>query len=117
MDCVGLQYDTDMLSRVLGPDLTAPKPGEDEEPIITEESAGEAAWSAARSAAVGWIPFRGVVRFITGAERRDRRMKQAVLAGFVRRAYLKGLREQQNCAAPTAQPTSSEKEPSASGHG
>ncbi|MGD9980386.1 MAG: hypothetical protein AB7H66_06505 [Hyphomonadaceae bacterium] len=37
------------------------------------------------------LPYRGVIRWISGAERRDREMQYAVQAGTVRRAFLKGL--------------------------
>ncbi len=102
-DCVGLTRDIAQLDRALGPDLAPPKPGDDK-PIISEDSASSAAWDAARSAAVGWIPFRGVVRFITGADRHDARVKQAILAGFVRRAYLKGLQTNLACPPPAPVP-------------
>lgn len=46
--------------------------------------------------AVG-LPFRGVVRKISGAEKRDRDLARAVLAGVVRRAFLKGARGVQAC--------------------
>ena len=98
-DCVGLARDIVQFDRALGPDLAPPKPGDDK-PLINEDSASSAAWDAARSAAVGWIPFRGVVRFITGADRHDARVKQAILAGFVRRAYLKGLQANLTCPPP-----------------
>lgn len=45
------------------------------------------------------LPFRGVVRKISGAEKRDRDMARAILAGVVRRAYLKGVRAAQACPA------------------
>lgn len=53
-------------------------------------------------AAGSFIPYEGVLRFITGADRRDRRVAQMVLAGAVRRAYLKGIGEARGCvtAAP-----------------
>jgi len=38
------------------------------------------------------LPYRSVVRRITGAEHRDQVMQQATRAGMVRRAFLKGLR-------------------------
>ncbi|HEX5775342.1 MAG TPA: hypothetical protein VFX95_01555, partial [Caulobacteraceae bacterium] len=46
------------------------------------------------------IPFRGWVRKLTGAERHDRLVGQAIHAGQVRRAYLKGLGEARGCNPP-----------------
>jgi len=89
------------LDSILGPDLEG-QPGASSRPIISRESAERSARSAARGAASSWIPFRGFVRELTGAERHSRAVKEAVLAGMVRRAYLKGLREQLQCRAPPA---------------
>jgi len=95
-DCAGLAAEVDALTILLGPDL-APVTSADNKAIVNEDSANDAAWDAARSAAVGWIPFRGVVRFVTGADRREARVKHAILTGFVRRAYLKGLAQSGHC--------------------
>lgn len=53
-------------------------------------------------AAGSFIPYEGVLRFITGADKRDRKIAQIYLAGAVRRAYLKGFGEARGCytAAP-----------------
>ncbi len=48
--------------------------------------------------AVG-LPFRGVVRRLSGAEARDRELRAYVLAGIVRRAFLKGVAQANNCPA------------------
>ncbi|MDP3174508.1 MAG: hypothetical protein Q8M88_08760 [Phenylobacterium sp.] len=46
------------------------------------------------------IPFRGWVRKLTGAEQHDKLVAQAIMAGAVRRAYLKGLGESKGCEPP-----------------
>ena len=46
------------------------------------------------------IPFRSLVREISGAGRADRDYREALYAGVVRRGYLKGLGEARNCPAP-----------------
>ena len=48
----------------------------------------------------GAIPFRGVVRKLSGAESHDRLVQSAIIAGNVRRAYLKGLGEARGCMPP-----------------
>jgi hypothetical protein len=87
------------LDKILGPDLEGQK-RESEKPIISRESAERTARGAARSAASSWIPFRGFIRELTGAERHSRAIREAVLAGMVRRAYLRGLAEAQ-CPSPS----------------
>ena len=52
------------------------------------------------SAASDVIPFRGWVRKLSGAERHDKLVQSAILAGAVRRAYLKGLGESRGCNPP-----------------
>jgi hypothetical protein len=95
-DCDTLGAEIAQLDAVLGPDLAPVKPGE-QAAIISTDNAGSLAWSAARSTANGFIPFRSVIRFITGAERHDARVATAILAGFVRRAYLRGMAADMNC--------------------
>lgn len=48
------------------------------------------------------IPFRGVVREVTGANAAKRRYQQAVYAGVTRRSFLKGLGKAKGCEPPAA---------------
>lgn len=51
--------------------------------------------------AVGmFIPFRGIIREISGANDHEFNFRQAISAGLMRRAYLKGLGEAQDCPYP-----------------
>lgn len=96
--CEALASEIRTLDEALGPDLDAPKT--DGDPTLFErgtEEAGDAAIGAIRSAAVGWIPYRGWVRKLTGAERHSKEVASAVGAGIVRRAYLKGLGQAHRC--------------------
>jgi hypothetical protein len=43
------------------------------------------------------IPFRGVVRALSGAAANERDAREAYERGLVRRAYLKGVAKQMNC--------------------
>jgi hypothetical protein len=47
-----------------------------------------------------FIPFRGIVREVTGAASNDRELRAAYTAGMVRRAFLKGLGLGRGCAYP-----------------
>jgi hypothetical protein len=97
--CDDLTAAVEELDKMLGPDLEGGS-GAAGKPLISKEAAERAARDAARDAASSWIPFRGAVRYVTGAERHARALKEATLAGIVRRAYLKGLREALQCAVP-----------------
>jgi len=46
------------------------------------------------------IPFRGIVREVTGAAGNERDLRAAYTAGMVRRAYLKGWGQGRGCAYP-----------------
>jgi hypothetical protein len=94
-DCEGVDREIAALSLFLGPALSSR-----EKPAAAGNGTANFAWGAARSAAGSVIPFRGVVRWISGADRRDRQVQEAVLAGYVRRAYLEGIEEGQGCNAP-----------------
>jgi len=98
--CEALATEIQTLDEALGPDLDAPKSGSDA--TLFErgtEEAGDAAIVAIKSAAVGWIPYRGWVRKLTGAEKHSKEVASAIAAGIVRRAYLKGLGQAQGCPA------------------
>jgi hypothetical protein len=107
--CAQLTEEIVYIDGLVGADLEPVPQGEGDDSLLTRENTTTAARNVARSAASSWIPFRGLVRELTGAEAHARAFKEAVLAGMVRRAYLKGLREARRCpaAAParTAAPT------------
>jgi hypothetical protein len=84
------------LDQVLGPDIDLIKI-EDEDMM---ERGRETALAAAADFASDAIPFRGWVRKLSGAERHDRLVRDAITAGAVRRAYLKGLGEARGCNPP-----------------
>lgn len=95
-DCPALAAEIARLDAVLGPDLDVVRP-----------KAGwvgaDAIYSALRGALD--LPFRGIIRRVTGAERHDREQARAVLAGMVRRGFLKGLARAADCPpAPAAPP-------------
>ena len=83
------------LDDVLGPDIDLNPPGD--ENLVDR---GKALGVAADVATSALIPFRGVVRQISGAASHDRLIQSAYVAGSVRRAYLKGLGESRGCMPP-----------------
>jgi hypothetical protein len=58
--------------------------------------------SAVKLAANTFIPFQGVLRYVSGAEAHDRLVVKSIIAGSARRSYLKGLGEAHGCGAPAA---------------
>lgn len=93
MDCPTLNGEIGVLGAALGPDLDdvaydSQRPG----------MAQELVEGAIRDL-VG-LPYRGVVRRVTGADARDRIARKALLAGYVRRAWLKGLAANLGCPVP-----------------
>lgn len=66
------------------------------------DAAGDAFVDAVESTSTSVIPFRGVVREVSGAAQRDRRMAAAVQAGKLRRAFLKGIGHARGCEPPAA---------------
>jgi hypothetical protein len=46
------------------------------------------------------LPFRGIVREVTGAASNDRELRAAYTAGMVRRAFLKGVGLGRGCSYP-----------------
>lgn len=48
----------------------------------------------------GLIPYRGIIRELSGASDHEHDFKQAISAGLMRRAYLKGLGEAKRCPYP-----------------
>lgn len=90
--CAQVIHELAELDNVLGPDL---KPGDKPGAGI---SIGGLAGDLV-SGAIG-LPFRSVIRQMTGAEQRDRELRAAVLAGMVRRGFLKGRLTEMSCDAP-----------------
>lgn len=78
------------LDAVLGPDVDVPKTGG------RRISAGKAAQSFVGS----FIPFRGVIRELSGASGHERELQAAILAGVARRAFLKGTGQSRGCRYP-----------------
>ena len=101
--CVTIGAEVVRLNEALGPDLDEPPPPNGE--LASEQAAqaaAQAALGAVRSATTDFIPGRGWIRRLSGAEQHSRHVQSAVQAGRMRRAFLKGLGMQRNCAPPAA---------------
>jgi hypothetical protein len=95
--CAELTAQIEPLEAALGADLDVP--GVEEEVDVMDRGRG-VALGAVAGAASDIIPFRGWVRKLTGAERHDKLVQGAIVAGGIRRAYLKGLGEARGCPPP-----------------
>jgi hypothetical protein len=60
----------------------------------------EGAAGVTRGIISGLIPFRALIREVSGARASDQDYREAVYAGVVRRSYLKGLGTARRCRAP-----------------
>ena len=68
-----------------------------------ENRVGKITEAVGRSVVNSLIPFRGLVREISGAAPAERRLQAAVTAGIARRGYLRGLAGARSCKiAPVA---------------
>lgn len=68
----------------------------------TDEKMGNGAGTIAKSLIGSFIPFRGVIREVSGANAQQRAWERALYAGSVRRAFLKGMGQSKGCAYPAA---------------
>jgi hypothetical protein len=80
-DCPAIAVELAALDAALGPDLS---PGPKAGGVSVDGLA-----AGLIGGAIG-LPFRSVVRLVTGAQAREQALKAAVLAGMVRRGFLKG---------------------------
>jgi hypothetical protein len=91
-NCTQLNTALDGLDAVLGPDFDSGIEGKH----------GLTATSVAKSVVGSFIPFRGVIREVSGAAGAERRYTAAVDAGIARRGYLRGIAKTKGCKRPKA---------------
>ena len=89
-DCANILRGIGDLDAVLGDDV-------DTQP---DEEARLSVTGVAQSAIGMFIPFRGIIREISGANDHEYKFRQAIAAGLMRRSYLKGLGEARSCPYP-----------------
>lgn len=110
-NCAVIAEEIAALSEVLGPDRDAPDGPDESDADKAKDAASDAAVDAVSDVATGWLPFRGVVRRISGASAYEKRAKDAVLKGMLRRAYLKGAGQAAGCEYPAAPRPPEQEEP------
>jgi hypothetical protein len=77
------------LNQVLGVDADQPKP---------KKSMVKKATGAIGGAVRGFIPYRGEIRFLTQADKKDHQLMDATQAAWARRGFLRGLEANLHCA-------------------
>jgi hypothetical protein len=101
--CTTIGAEVARLDEALGPDRDEP-PAPDA-PTLNEraqDALAEAMLDAIRDATTDFIPYRSWVRQLTGAQARSKTVQDAVEAGRLRRAFLKGLGMRANCSPPAS---------------
>lgn len=88
--CEAIRVGIGDLDAVLGDDVDA---GSEEEDRLNPGS-------VAQSVVGMFIPFRGIIREVSGANSHEYEFRQAIAAGLMRRSYLKGLGEARGCDYP-----------------
>jgi len=78
------------LDQVLGADADEAKPKKSYVVSYAERMAG--------GAIRGMVPYRGAIRFLTGADHKDHELMDAARAGWARRGFLRGLEANLECA-------------------
>ena len=91
------------LNEALGPDRDEPPaPNGSTLNERAQDAFARAALNAIKSAATDFIPYRNWIRALTGAQARSKAVQDSIEAGRLRRAFLKGLGMQLNCAPPAS---------------
>ncbi|MFC3174187.1 hypothetical protein ACFOD9_07985 [Novosphingobium bradum] len=88
--CPALIAEVQQLDTVLGDDID----------LAQGARARLSAGKVAQSVVGSFIPFRGVIREVSGASEQERRLQSAINAGVARRGFLKGVGLQRDCARP-----------------
>lgn len=88
--CKGLNASMAELNAVLGADFTVGTQA-------NENRTGKIAEAVGKTIVNSLIPFRGLVREISGAAPAERRLQAAVTAGIARRGYLRGIAAAKGC--------------------
>lgn len=95
--CTAIQTEVAALDDALGPDMDVKDPSPSPRSDQGAAMAAKSAVAAVRDLTTDWIPLRSWVRMLTGAERHSSTVRKAVNAGLMRRAYLKGVAQSQDC--------------------
>lgn len=101
--CTTIGAEVARLDGALGPDTDEP-PRQDGSYASERaaDAAARATLDAIRGTTTDFIPGRNWIRRLSGAEQHSRHVQSAIQSGRMRRAFLKGIGMQRNCAPPAA---------------
>lgn len=88
--CSALIAEVERFDIMLGDDFDLPE----------QDMGGLSAGSVGKMAVGSLIPFRGLIREISGARKEEQKLETAIRAGLARRGFLKGVGAQRGCAYP-----------------
>jgi hypothetical protein len=86
-DCAAIAVELEKLNQALGPDVDT----------LGQKQGQAEGLAADMIRGTLSLPFRGVVRTITGAQQREAELRAAVTAGMVRRGFVKGRASAMGC--------------------
>jgi hypothetical protein len=92
--CAGYTTAIQSLDAALGDDIDVARDK------TRDEKMGNSIGSIAKSVIGSFIPFRGIIREVSGANAQKQAWERALYAGSVRRAFLKGMGQSKGCAYP-----------------
>lgn len=93
--CAQISAAVSQLDLILGPDRDIP----------ADRAERLSVGRVAQSAVGSFIPFRGIIREVSGANSHQRKIDDAVEAGTARRSFLKGYGQARGCAYPAREVT------------
>lgn len=93
--CAQISVAVNQLDAILGPDRDIP----------ADRAERLSVGRVAQSAVGSFIPFRGIIREVSGANSHQRKIDDAVEAGTARRSFLKGFGQARGCAYPAREIT------------
>lgn len=102
IDCAQLTERIEALNVLLGRDWDIPPPDKANLSERASDGASTAFLEAIASETSGLIPYRGIVRSLSGAKRHQTKHRKAYERGSHRRTFLKGLGHARGCAYPAA---------------
>lgn len=95
--CLTVPAEIRDISELIGPDLDAEVAAQSLDVV-----------SKGASLARGLVPYRGLVRFATGANKKDQELRDAVDAAIARRGFLRGVQLDVKCHAEAPAPASTD---------
>ncbi len=100
--CDQIADEVTQLNAILGRDWDVPPPDKKKLKNQAADGASTALLDAVSSTAGGFIPYRGVVRQVTGATKHQKKVIRAYERGSHRRTFLKAMGLLKECESPAA---------------